>query len=78
MRRVVLGLLLLVTLVPASAQRRTGPPTFEPGDTEGLVVSPNPRIRHAWKRKVFWTISIQPGRGTFKLIRHRPSPSARR
>ena len=68
MRRVVLGLLLLVTLVPASAQRRTGPPTFEPGDTEGLVVSPNPRIRHAWKRKVFWTISIQPGRGTFKLI----------
>jgi hypothetical protein len=68
MRRLVLGLLLLVTLVPLAAQRRTAPPTFEPGDSEGLVTSPNPRIRHAWKRKVFWTISVQPGRGTFRLI----------
>ncbi len=51
-----------------AAQRRTGPPAFEPGDAEGLVVSPNPRVRHAWKRKVFWSISTQPGRGTFRLI----------
>ena len=50
------------------AQRPVGPPSFEPGDTEGLVVSPNPRIRYAWKRKVFWSISMQPGRGTFRLI----------
>jgi hypothetical protein len=68
MRRVVLGLLLALTLVPVAAQRRTGPPTFEPGDTEGLVTSPNPRIRHAWKRKVFWKTSSEPGRGTFRLI----------
>lgn len=44
------------------AQRRTTAPTFEPGDTEGLVVSPNPQIRHAWKRKVFWRTSVQPPR----------------
>lgn len=68
MRRVVLGLLLVITLVPVAAQRPTGPPTFEPGDTEGLVTSPNPRIRHAWKRKVFWKTSSEPGRGTFRLI----------
>ncbi len=68
MRRLVVALLVCVSLSPLTAQRRTGPPTFEPGDAEGLVVSPNPRIRHAWKRKVFWTISTQPGRGTFRLI----------
>lgn len=68
MRRLVLGLLLVTTLVPVAAQRPTGPPTFEPGDTEGLVTSPNPRIRHAWKRKVFWKTFSEPGRGTFRLI----------
>jgi len=63
MRRlvVVLAALLALPLValspPLAAQRPTGPPTFEPGDTEGLVVAPNPRIRHAWKRKVFWKAS---------------------
>ncbi|MBL8136393.1 MAG: hypothetical protein JNL48_07210 [Acidobacteria bacterium] len=68
MRRVVLGLLIVIALVPVAAQRPTGPPTFEPGDTEGLVTSPNPRVRHAWKRKVFWKSFSEPGRGTFRLI----------
>lgn len=68
MHRVVVGLLLAITIVPVTAQRPTGPPTFEPGDTEGLVTSPNPRIRHAWKRKVFWKTFSEPGRGTFRLI----------
>ena len=45
MRRAVLALLVCACLVPVAAQRRAGPPTFEPGDTEGLVVSPNPRKR---------------------------------
>jgi len=63
-----IALLLLLGLDAAEAQRRTGPPTFDPADTEGLVVSPNPSVRHAWKRKVFWTISMQPGRGTFRVI----------
>jgi hypothetical protein len=53
MHRVVVGLLLAIALVPVTAQRPTRPPTFEPGDTDGLVTSPNPRIRHAWKRRVF-------------------------
>lgn len=70
MRRAALALSVVAAILVAtvSAQRRTGPPTFEPGDTEGLVTSPNPRVRHAWKRKVFWSISVQPGRGTFRLI----------
>jgi hypothetical protein len=67
-RPLVLVLLVFVSLHILSAQRPTRPPTFAPDDTEGLVVSPNPRIRHAWKRKVFWTVSVQPGRGTFRLI----------
>lgn len=73
--RVVVGLALfgiavafLVEVHPLSAQRPTRPPTFAADDAEGLVVSPNPRVRHAWKRKVFWSISVQPGRGTFRLI----------
>jgi len=68
MRRLVLALLLLTSLLPVAAQRRTGPPAFEPGDAEGLVTSPNPRIRHAWKRKTFWKTSSEPGRGTFRVI----------
>lgn len=70
MPRLVLApvVIAIVTAATLSAQRPTRPPTFEPGDTEGLVVSPNPRIRHAWKRKVFWKISVQPDRGTFRLI----------
>lgn len=67
--RAILLMAALLSCQPwLAAQRRTGPPAFEPGDAEGLVVSPNPRVRHAWKRKVFWSISTQPGRGTFKLI----------
>jgi hypothetical protein len=31
-----------------------GGPSFPEGDTEGLVMSPNPRIRYAWKRRVFF------------------------
>lgn len=50
----VLALPLVAPPAPLVAQRPAGPPSFDPGDTEGLVVSPNPRIRHAWKRKVFW------------------------
>ncbi len=63
-----LVLLLLTTAAAVSAQYPKQAPTFAPDDTEGLVVSPNPRIRHAWKRKVFWRVSPEPGRGTFKLI----------
>jgi hypothetical protein len=59
---------IVATAASATAQGPAGPPTFAPGDTEGLVVSPNPQIRYAWKRKVFWTISNEPGRGTFRLI----------
>lgn len=58
MRRVALVLLLVFTAI-VSAQPPKQAPSFEPGDTEGLVVSPNPRIRYAWKRKVFWQISPQ-------------------
>ena len=54
MRRIALVLAFLTTAAVGSAQYPKQAPTFEPGDTEGLVVSPNPRIRHAWKRKVFW------------------------
>ena len=68
MRRVALVLLLLATVAAVSAQYPQQAPTFAPGDSEGLVVSPNPRIRYAWKRKVFWKVSPEPGRGTFTLI----------
>jgi hypothetical protein len=68
MRRLALVLAVLATATAAAAQYPKQAPTFAPGDTEGLVVSPNPRIRHAWKRKVFWKVSPEPGRGTFKLI----------
>lgn len=68
MRRAVAALILAATAVSLAAQRPTAAPTFEAGDTEGLVVSPNPRIRHAWKRKVFWKTTTEPGRGTFRLI----------
>ena len=68
MRRLTLVLALLTIAAAVSAQYPKQAPTFAPDDTEGLVVSPNPRIRHAWKRKVFWKVSPEPGRGTFKLI----------
>ena len=68
MRRLTLVLALLTIAAAVSAQYPKRAPTFAPDDTEGLVVSPNPRIRHAWKRKVFWKVSPEPGRGTFKLI----------
>lgn len=69
MRRIAFAVSVVVALaVAVSAQMPTKAPTFEPGDTEGLVVSPNPRIRYAWKRKVFWKIANEPGRGTFRLI----------
>ncbi|MCX6611846.1 MAG: hypothetical protein NTW74_13450 [Acidobacteria bacterium] len=41
----------------AAAALEAQPPAFPPEDTEGLKASPNPQIRHAWKRKVFWKIS---------------------
>lgn len=50
--------LVLTVCLPLAAQSRKGPPVFEPNDTEGLLSSPNPQIRHAWKRKVFWRTSI--------------------
>ena len=68
MRRLVFTLLVCVSLIPVAAQRRTGPPTFDAGETEGLVTSPNPRIRHAWKRTTFWKTVSEPGRGTFRVI----------
>lgn len=52
------ALLVLMVCLPLAAQSRKGPPVFEPNDTEGLLSSPNPQIRHAWKRKVFWKTSI--------------------
>lgn len=66
--RPIACLLILSGAVCLGAQAPQKPPTFEPGDTEGLVVSPNPRIRHAWKRKVFWRVSPNDSRGTFRLI----------
>lgn len=59
---VVVAALLSCQTSTGAQPRRTAPPTFEPGDVEGLVVSPNPRIRHAWKRKVFWKASVPPPR----------------
>jgi hypothetical protein len=43
----------LLAMIVASALQAQ-PPSFPPDDTEGLKSSPNPQIRHAWKRKVFW------------------------
>ncbi len=68
MRRVSLALLLVLGASGLWAQSPKQAPAFEPGDTEGLVVSPNPRTRYAWKRKVFWQVSPQASRGTFRLI----------
>lgn len=68
MPRVILALMLLTGVTPVIAQPRGQAPTFAPGDTEGLAVSPNPRIRHAWRRKIFWRTFSEPGRGTFRLI----------
>lgn len=74
---IALGLAVVCSLVATlPAQRQSRPPTFEPGDTEGLVVSPNPGIRYAWKRKVFWSVSVQPGRSTFGLIPQRTPAEA--
>lgn len=67
---------LFFALLSLAAQTRNGPPTFAPGDTEGLVVSPNPRIRHAWKRKVFWKLSPQTYTGTLgRIPRQTPAES---
>jgi hypothetical protein len=63
MRHRFFAALLVAGSALAAAQTPTRPPTFDPGDTEGLVVSPNPRIRHAWKRRVFWKAESQPARG---------------
>jgi len=68
MRRVALALLLAFGASSLSAQAPKQAPSFDPGDMEGLVVSPNPRIRYAWKRTVFWTVSPEASRGTFRLI----------
>lgn len=68
MRAVLLAGLVIASLAPLAAQPRTQAPTFEPGDTEGLVASPNPRVRHAWKRKVFWKVSQQSPRGASRSI----------
>lgn len=67
-------LALAAAAVPVIAQPPTKAPTFAPGDSEGLVVSPNPRIRYAWKRKVFWRTSVEPGRGTFRVIPAQTAP----
>ncbi len=74
MRRLALVLLLAIAAATVAAQRPTTAPTFAPGDSEGLVVSPNPRIRYAWKRKIFWRVSVEPGRGTFRLIPPHTAP----
>jgi len=68
MRRLVIALFLATSAATLVAQNPKQAPTFEPSDTEGLVTSPNPRIRHAWKRKTFWKTVSEPGRGTFRLI----------
>lgn len=54
MRSLALFMMLVYVLY---SQPRSGPPSFAPTDTEGLIMSPNPSIRHAWKRKVFWKAS---------------------
>lgn len=50
MRIWLVGLLAMV----ATGQERKGPPEFAADDPEGLLVTRNATIRHAWKRKVFW------------------------
>ena len=67
------ALLVLTVCLPLAAQSRKGPPVFEPNDTEGLLSSPNPQIRHAWKRKVFWKTSIG---GTFAPVSPIPAYTA--
>ena len=34
------------------------PPQFDPNNPDGLVVSPNPKVRYAFKRKVFWKVGV--------------------
>jgi len=68
---IVLCAAVLAATGVATGQRPTRPPTFSDGDTEGLVVSPNPDIRYAWKRRVFWKISPQDaGAPTGGVTRH--------
>lgn len=47
-----------VALAQTPGQTRARPPVFAPDDREGLVVSPNPGIRHAWKRPVHWKSTL--------------------
>jgi hypothetical protein len=49
--------LFLWLAVSAYPQAPAGPPSFPAEDREGLKLSPNPSIRYAWKRKVFWKLS---------------------
>lgn len=48
---------VLLVVSVALAQAPAGPPGFPAEDKEGLKLSPNSQIRHAWKRKVFWKLS---------------------
>lgn len=66
MRIVLVAAFVLTAVVAAvgqpaqpSRENPTDPPTFAPDDTEGLVLSPNPEVRYAWKRKVFWRTEIE-------------------
>lgn len=78
MRRQLIAVLLACGTALVAAQYPTKAPTFEPGDTEGLVVSPNPRIRYAWKRKVFWKTESEPARGASRSVPvHTPAERAR-
>ncbi|MCC7008619.1 MAG: hypothetical protein IT184_07365 [Acidobacteria bacterium] len=60
MRRVLPVLVAVSSALALYAQMPAGPPTFDPADTEGLVVTRNPRIRYAWKRKTFWQTTVEP------------------
>lgn len=53
-------LMLSLCAISLLGQSPSAPPTFAPDDTEGLKSSPNLRIRHAWKRKVFWKSPVSP------------------
>lgn len=64
----LLPALVLVAAVSLPAQYRKEPPVFDPNDSEGILVSPNPQIRTAWKRKVHWKISNNESRGAFGRI----------
>ncbi len=68
MRRQIIAVLLALSVALVAAQPPSKAPTFAPGDTEGLVVAPNPRIRHAWKRKVFWKTESEPARNASKSV----------